>query len=927
MANPAMHRSGRSWQAFMLAICAGAVLGMASCGASGSAQVDPPEDPVILRGIPVGLTVQPPPGAVLPVRMSIATAPLHGVAEMYGGPGFRYTSWNGYAGPDSVGIAITDAVGAEFLTTIPLTIRENLQDTIGLVTGVNTSFGRYGDEFPIQHALSGDGRYLAVQSRVGSIAGTGSARCVYRLDRYTGMAIEAPLHVEGGILWPNGKIDISSDGSRIVFSASSPVNGHATLGIYLWTVGSSDLLAISPDAGSYNDPVISGDGAYIGFMAYSSTLLPGLIGKPTQILRYCIADGTFSLASISATGDPADGECGSPAISDDGQRIAFTSRAANLDPLPVNDVANVFLRDCVAWTTTLVSKDASGTTLLSYANGVALSGDGSHLVYTCGTPAFMLVADPTRSSTAYTVDLATGAGVELELPAALVINAFGAVAMDEDGSSIVAMAAASSFSYGTAVVRFMGGGSVGEVMTYSGNGTDADPGMLRLDEPVSMDGSGLVLSHGFLFLAHHVRVLDHAVAEIPLGIDSGITPDMPVESMSGPYEDPPAFAADGMSLVFAGSARNLAAVNPYTSSNVFRAAADTYRCEVVNRLSDGTTPSNSSSGSPDVSGDGNQVVFAATLFGYVGATQIYLRDVAAGTTIRISETSSGTPADGDCFSPKISADGRYCVFTSLATNLAPGAPYQTLMLWERGVSGVRPLALDLGGHAAAGFLFDLSDDGRFVVFGSDNANLVPGDGNGNPDLFLVEVATGTITCLDRLPSGDLAGWSGIGSAKLSADGRLCVFATQSGEFAADDTNGLSDVYRVDTATGTMVRVSTSSSGLGGNAASWMPTISADGRMVAFLSEASNLFSGDEVGTIDVVVKDMDTGAVICANADDAGLRPSFSDFTGLRPTYGVPTISPDGTTVVFSTDATGLLPECRRSQNLMWKRIVPLGTH
>ncbi len=162
-------------------------------------------------------------------------------------------------------------------------------------------------------------------------------------------------------------------------------------------------------------------------------------------------------------------------------------------------------------------------------------------------------------------------------------------------------------------------------------------------------------------------------------------------------------------------------------------------------------------------------------------------------------------------------------------------------------SGVQANALS-GGAA-------ISADGRYVAFRSYASNLVAGDTNIDPDVFLRDRQTGTTSRASVSNSGVQAN-SGSDSAAISPDGRYVAFRSYASNLVAGDTNIDPDVFLRDRQTGTTSRVSVSSSGTQANGGSYGAAISADDRYVAFASEASNLVAGDTNNTYDVFVHEL-----------------------------------------------------------------------
>src|SRR5439155_14246673 len=167
-----------------------------------------------------------------------------------------------------------------------------------------------------------------------------------------------------------------------------------------------------------------------------------------------------------------------------------------------------------------------------------------------------------------------------------------------------------------------------------------------------------------------------------------------------------------------------------------------------------------------------------------------------------------------------------------------------------GAAYVTPLVRE---EAAGGSILpEISGDGRSVVFLSESAGLVAGDTNGVSDTFVRDLTTGRIERVSVSSSGEQGNAPSL-SGSISSDGRLVAFRSDASDLVAGDTNGVSDVFLRDRAAGTTVRVSVASDGSQANGESDSAAMSADGRFVAFRSAASNLVKGDTNGLPDIFV--------------------------------------------------------------------------
>src|SRR5207249_2543647 len=201
-----------------------------------------------------------------------------------------------------------------------------------------------------------------------------------------------------------------------------------------------------------------------------------------------------------------------------------------------------------------------------------------------------------------------------------------------------------------------------------------------------------------------------------------------------------------------------------------------------------------------------------------------------------------------------------------------------------------------GNAASAGAA--LSADGRFVAFHSTATNLVAGDTNGKTDVFVHDRQTG-ITERVSVASDGTQGNNASSYPALSADGRLVAFQSDATNLVAGDTNGATDVFVHDRQTGTTERVSVSSGGTEGNGFSAAPALSADGRFVAFHNTATNLVAGDTNGKTDVFVHDRQTGTTERVSVASDGTQ-------GNGPSSGA-ALSADGGLVAFHGTATNLV--------------------
>ncbi|TMM11186.1 MAG: hypothetical protein E6G00_05495, partial [Actinobacteria bacterium] len=240
-----------------------------------------------------------------------------------------------------------------------------------------------------------------------------------------------------------------------------------------------------------------------------------------------------------------------------------------------------------------------------------------------------------------------------------------------------------------------------------------------------------------------------------------------------------------------------------------------------------------------------------------GVGDVFVRDRKTGKTKRVSVNSHGAQANGESFAAPISADGRFVAFLSSASNLVGGDTNgaRDVFVRDRKAGKTRRVSVDSHGAQGKGasFVPSISANGRFVAFSSVANNLVGGDTNTVSDVFVRDRKTGKT----RRVSVDSHGAQGNGDSfipSISADGRFVAFYSDAANLVAGDGNAAGDGFVRDRKAGRTKRVSVASHGTQGNDTSFPPSISADGRFVAFTSLANNLVAGDTNGASDIFAR-------------------------------------------------------------------------
>jgi Tol biopolymer transport system component len=328
----------------------------------------------------------------------------------------------------------------------------------------------------------------------------------------------------------------------------------------------------------------------------------------------------------------------------------------------------------------------------------------------------------------------------------------------------------------------------------------------------------------------------------------------------------------------------------------------------------------------EMSADGRWIAFQSAATTLVagdmnGVPDVFLRDTWMGTTTRVSLGDQGQEGDRDSLEPAISADGRFVAFFSYATNLVAGDTNNAPDIFVRDVQSntlVRASVDSNGVQSNAGSRYaSISGDGRYVAFESFASNLVSGDTNGVRDIFVHDLLTG-ITVRASTDTNGVEGNGESVDAALSPDGRYVAFESEASNLVPGDTNGVKDIFVKDLLTGAIVRVSVDSNGVQGNGISEDPLLSDQGRYVSFGSLATNLVASDTNNKEDIFVHDLVTGTTVRASVNTAGEEANWDCYDAV--------ITPDGRYLTFFSVATNLVPNDTNGVEDIFLRDLVAGT-
>lgn len=366
-------------------------------------------------------------------------------------------------------------------------------------------------------------------------------------------------------------------------------------------------------------------------------------------------------------------------------------------------------------------------------------------------------------------------------------------------------------------------------------------------------------------------------------------------------------SADGRFVTYRSTSSNLVAGDTNGVMDVF----------VHDRLTETTTRAsldaagvqgNAQSDDSAISADGRYVVFRSQASNFVtGDTNgtswdIFRKDLQTGAIVRVSTSSSGAQSNGGSHDPVVSADGRYVAFRSSAANLVAGDANGQQDIFRKDVETGTTVLVSVSSTGVQGNALaddpQISDDGNRIAFHSDATNLVATDTNAARDVFVRDVSAGT-TVRVSISSSGTQGNGASAEASISGDGTTVAFQSDASNLVGSDTNAKTDVFVRVLATGVTSRVSVSASGTQQTKASEEPSLSGDGSIIAFDSLGSGLVSGDTNSRKDIFIKDLTTGVVTRMSVDTAGVQGNDTSRNA--------SLSGDGTTVAFESDSTNLV--------------------
>ena len=380
-----------------------------------------------------------------------------------------------------------------------------------------------------------------------------------------------------------------------------------------------------------------------------------------------------------------------------------------------------------------------------------------------------------------------------------------------------------------------------------------------------------------------------------------------------------AVSADGRYLAFGSLSSNLVPNDTNAASDAFVLDRGTGQTTRVSVRSDGTQSAPGKESYPyAISADGRYVFFhSADITLVPGGTNhfsdSFVHDRVTHQTTRLLD-GAGVNPNQQYEASAITPDARYVVFDGYATNVVPNDTngHSDVFMLDRTLNTIKRISVSAGGGESNGdsSAGNISADGRYVTFWSDATNLVAGDTNGVGDCFVFDNVTNT-TRLVSVSSAGIQGNSGSYRSRISADGRYVVYRSFASNLVSGDTNGTFDIFLFDRTTSTNTLVSVSSSGTQADRASDGAVISGDGKRIFFITDATNLVSGDTNGIQDLFVRNTQTNQTSRLSLTYTGAQANGAPDWLL----GAPAVTADAALLFYISSASNLVPNDTNGKN------------
>ena len=772
-------------------------------------------------------------------------------------------------------------------------------DSTAILSGQASLLGQLpaprGNSFANQGSVSKNGRFVAFGADSDGLSNEDDDNVfnIYVKDRVTG-AVTLVSRATGASGAPSTSDSfqpaISDDGTHVAFVTSAlldPADGNDHGDVYVRDLvhGTTELVSRASGAGGAvanefaDGPSLNADGTKVAFETPASNLSG--TAQPAVYVRNLQTQST-TLVSVADNEDLPNADSAAPSISNDGNLVAFSSRASNLVSGDNNGVGDVFVRNISGGTTELVSRTSAGA-LATGGDSFSPSISGNGNVVAFGSQATNL-----GGSSGFDVYRRSGNTTELldKVGATKANAASFEPGLNDDGTVAIFRSQATnldpSVTSGITDAIYVAKGGTVEAASRA-TGASGAPAHEVLQASLSGDGTQVL----FGWIGQGVLPDDTSFIEgvAMRDVDQHTTSPVAVPQGVTSFTNPGDFGVEG---VLSADGRYAAFVTGSTGLGVPAAGREevvvrdtvTGATEVASREDGpGGAPMTGRLNDPAISSNGRRVAFQRVTDD--GKQEIWLRDLDSGSTVRVDARPDGTPADGNSEAPSIDASGLRVAFISRARNLDPADTLNgkdayvrdfaanTTSLASRTVGGTR----SNGATEAA----EISGNGDHVVFVSNATDLGDGDTDNSDDVHIRDLSAGT-TRLVSVSSGGVKSNGSSDQASISFDGGRVAFSSTAHNLDASMTDH-EQIYLRDLTAGTTTLVSRfNGAGDVGDGDSFDPRISADGQVVAFDSTASNLVPGVPEDTTETYRRDLPSaGTELVSRAPGANGAPSSGD--------------------------------------------------
>ncbi|HEX2908881.1 MAG TPA: hypothetical protein VHO69_18560 [Phototrophicaceae bacterium] len=841
-------------------------------------------------------------------------------------------------------------IGLAFLLSQPFSA--NAQECISTSSVVRVSVASDGTQANGASSVplvSGDGRYVAFWSDASNLVAddTNGISDLFVHDRQTGQTTRVMVFSDYGLY----NLSLSANGHYLVFESYDPnlvpsdTNETSDVFVYDWQTQAIERVSVASNGAEGNTnsifPSISSDGRYVTFWAADSNLVPNDTNEAADIFVHDRQTGQTVRVPANSLDSMAHFQANFPRmISADARYVAFSTLADNLVAGDTNEMQDVFRYDLQTQQAVRVSVKPDGSQRIGNSTFLGMSADGRYIVMSSGDDVYGILElywHDMETGETQRVDVASdgtpandgatfinlsddGRYVYFESWATNLIPGDSSYTSDifahdlQTGQTTRLFSGSNFYSSGLVVSndgRYMAFSWQADNLILSDNNQVADIFVGSIEPAATCFAFARTNTPTYTLTPSNTPTITPSptptftpipvsycaaqppITWMPMGVN-GVQPN------KVSYAGTPALSADGRYIAFSSYASNLVASDTNNDMDVFRYDRQSGQTTLVSVAASGAQAVGLS-GHASISADGRYIAFESDASNLVAndttvgrSEDVFIRDMETGQITLVSQGITGMPVSG--YSPQISANGRYVVFISKATNLIEGDTNNQIDVFVRDLQTgeVSRVSVSSNGTQADGMSYppSISGDGRYITFMSVATNLTLGDWNNLSDIFLHDRET------KQTKMVNFGGGTSSDHPQISANGRYIVYETWTSKIVAGQRRYAYIIYLYDRLTTRTKEVSITPDGSFPDGNSLYATISSNGRYIAFYSEATNLLLGDTNQKSDLFVYDQLMGKMARLSIAADGTQANNSSYDASFGAYGA---------VVFDSSASNLV--------------------